>query len=77
MLTLVIRGTGNAGGVDVDVDVDGVGLGDALAEVDGDVDLAGDGLAEADGEAPPLAGWVSGDVMVIAAGPMPAAIGPG
>jgi hypothetical protein len=74
VLTLVIRGTGNAG------DVDGVGLGDALAEpeVDGDgVDLAGAGLAEADGEASPLAGSVSGDLTVIAAGTIPAAIGPG
>jgi len=74
VLTLVIRGTGNAG------DVDGVGLGDALAEpeVDGEgADLAGAGLAEADGEASPLAGWVSGDLTVTTAGTIPAAIGPG
>ena len=74
MLTLVIRGTGNTG------DVDGVGLGDALAEPDvgGEgVDLAGAGLEEADGEASPVAGWVSGDLTVIATGTIPAAIGPG
>jgi hypothetical protein len=74
VLTLVIRGTGNTG------DVDGVGLGDALAEpeVDGEgVDLAGAGLEEADGEASPAAGWVSGDLTVIATGTIPAAIGPG
>jgi hypothetical protein len=76
VLTLVIRGTGNAG----DVDADGVGLGDALAEpeVDGDGDdLAGAGLAESDGEASPAAGWVSGDLTVIATGTIPAATGPG
>jgi hypothetical protein len=75
VLTLVIRGTGNA----EDVDADGVGLGDALAEpeVDGDGDgLAGAGLA-ADGEASPAAGWVSGDLAVIATGTIPAATGPG
>jgi len=74
VLTLVIRGTGNAG------DVDGAGPGDALAEpeVDGEgADLAGAGLEEADGEVSPLAGWVCGDLTVIATGMIPAAIGPG
>ena len=74
MLTLVIRGTGNAG------DVDGAGPGDALTEpeVDGEgADLAGAGLEEADGEVSPLAGWVCGDLTVIATGMIPAAIGPG
>ena len=53
---LVIRGTGAAG------DVDGDGLGDAEPDADGD------GLAEADGEPPVPAGWVSGEVMLTAAG---------
>jgi hypothetical protein len=79
VLTLVIRGTANAGVVDVDAD--GAGLGDTVAEAVGDgdaaVDLAGEGLAEADGETPPCPGGVSGEVTVIAAGTMPATTGPG